>query len=670
MSKSKFLRKNDSIEIYGGDQSYTDNQSNQQPNQSGTHSIDLAQYLGTRDYMCPMIGKEIQIIRQLGKGVQGTAFEIKFADEPAKSYVIKKMTQTARLASNVDIKLQELDPVLVSVLNTGIQDADSELLSPYVYKCKIDKAYTYDSNVSNKDVTLPKGVLMCAINNDQGVAQYGEYLINAITGSLKQKGQCIHMSECFEFGLCMEKMGYYKNLVIYNFLELIDGITLKDAINPKFGPPKIVFLRKSPGELLEIRHILVQILFSIQTYQELNISHNDLHSENVMITKPKQGDMWNGKRLDTAKYYSYIFKWRDNSKEVSRKDNSEEVQIYIPVTSDRWIVKIIDWGYACKYPRTPEDSNGVILNQKVIDDVYEVIPNEFVPMYDVLRILDGFRGDDFVDKMLMYMLKIDEDEYEDKIDEFYDEYPDFMRLDEPYRKNVVARLFMDSDLFEDYRKKPTDATDEEIVVLGEISIDMSVDDTSKIEQFQKAVSKGRLEEVKRLVDTYSCTIEDIRSNDNEALRNAASEGHLEVLKYLVTKFNLTVEDVSSLNNWALRMAASEGHLDIIKYLVETFNPHVDKENILEALRMAAAEGYLKTLEYLVERFNLSVDDVRSEDNFALRWPATKGHLEVVKYLFNKFKLTQQDVNVTLKEAASAGHMDIVAYLRSLKLYKK
>ena len=67
------------------------------------------------------------------------------------------------------------------------------------------------------------------------------------------------------------------------------------------------------------------------------------------------------------------------------------------------------------------------------------------------------------------------------------------------------------------------------------------------------------------------TSEDIRSDDNYALRWASENGHFEVVKYLCETYQLTIEDIRSENNYALRWASLNGYFEVVKYLCETYS---------------------------------------------------------------------------------------------------
>ena len=61
------------------------------------------------------------------------------------------------------------------------------------------------------------------------------------------------------------------------------------------------------------------------------------------------------------------------------------------------------------------------------------------------------------------------------------------------------------------------------------------------------------------------SLDDIRTNNNEALRYTCRNGHLEVVKYLIAQ-GLTLDDISTNDNEALKSACKYGHLEIVEYL--------------------------------------------------------------------------------------------------------
>lgn len=61
-----------------------------------------------------------------------------------------------------------------------------------------------------------------------------------------------------------------------------------------------------------LRYIYFQVLFSlVKAQKHFEFVHNDLHSENVMFKRIKEGDMWQKQRLDNANGFRYTMKMDD-----------------------------------------------------------------------------------------------------------------------------------------------------------------------------------------------------------------------------------------------------------------------------------------------------------------------------------------------------------------------
>lgn len=115
--------------------------------------------------------------------------------------------------------------------------------------------------------------------------------------------------------------------------------------------------------------IYIQTMFAIATYQLIyNISHNDLHDDNVFVEFVTDKTMYDGKFLIDADWYHYSFQGND---------------IYVPAIPV--IVKIGDYGLSVKY------SDPIIGNKTVFETGYDQydyigpwIPNKYIPQYDSL----------------------------------------------------------------------------------------------------------------------------------------------------------------------------------------------------------------------------------------------------------------------------------------------
>ena len=89
-------------------------------------------------------------------------------------------------------------------------------------------------------------------------------------------------------------------------------------------------------------------------------------------------------------------------------------------------------------------------------------------------------------------------------------------------------------------------------------------------RFQKMCKIGNLHSAQWITQYFDLTREDVRSNNNYALRYSCENGHLEVTQWLTQYFNLTQEDARSNDNYALRWSRRNGHAHIIDWLKNTF----------------------------------------------------------------------------------------------------
>ncbi len=147
------------------------------------------------------------------------------------------------------------------------------------------------------------------------------------------------------------------------------------------------------------------------------------------------------------------------------------------------------------------------------------------------------------------------------------------------------------------------------------------------EKFYEYCKKCNLDEIKKL----NLNLDDIRSEDNSALRLASSNGNIEVVKYIINK-GLTLEDIRSYDNEAFRWACTNGHLEVIKYLIDKGLTIDDIRSIdNQAFRYASKNGYLEVVKYLVNQ-GLTLEDIRSKDNYVFLRTRLNGHFEVIKFI--------------------------------------
>ena len=202
---------------------------------------------------------------------------------------------------------------------------------------------------------------------------------------------------------------------------------------------------------------------------------------------------------------------------------------------------------------------------------------------------------------------------------------------------------------------------------GVTAEDVRTDDNFAL---RSSVRLGYIEIIKYLHTDYGLTAEDARVDDNFALKHSAENGHIEVVEYLHIGYGLTAEDARTNDNYSLRYSARNGHIDIVKYLHTgyklTINDARERNNY--ALKYSAENGHIEVVKYLHTGYGLTIKDARASDNFALKYSAENGHIKVVKYLHTGYGLTAEDAragnNYALRNSVKNGHIKVVKYLHT------
>lgn len=286
----------------------------------------IVKYLTGKSDKCDAFGTEIVFGKELGRGEFGVVSEVAIPKPGA--YVIKKfrrfepqiMGSKGTLKDNIASLKGLVNEAVASSLNGGDLNAvvDGVRIPKSMLPCRKKDRFTYE----------------CEIDS------YVEYIISLLVSDLLCKGKCINFIEMVDFISC-QKSG---SLDQYTIMEKIDG-TLHDG----------------PVTVADIDAALIQILSAVAIYQDAyKLSHNDLHSNNVMIKLITDDMSWNGQRLADAKYFHYSIRGTD---------------IYFPAT--RFIVKIGDWGLGVKFSkpiiRSSED--------------HWWLSRDYMPQYDSMFVL-------------------------------------------------------------------------------------------------------------------------------------------------------------------------------------------------------------------------------------------------------------------------------------------
>jgi len=214
--------------------------------------------------------------------------------------------------------------------------------------------------------------------------QYSEYVIGIIVSELVKNNRCPFFVDILDFATC-----YSPKFAQYIFMERVDGSLRKLIDN---GTIDLT-------DDLTARSIFTQLLLSIATYQSLyQVSHNDLHPDNIFIEIIKDNTIFNGKKLKDADYFSYNFRGKT---------------FYFKNVG--YLIKIGDWGFASKF------SDPIILNKNLqsVDEQGRlsgfrnkrgmlIIPNAYIPQYDITFAITslayevGIRKSNFFVRELLY----------------------------------------------------------------------------------------------------------------------------------------------------------------------------------------------------------------------------------------------------------------------------
>lgn len=368
----------------------------------------IIKYLSNVDNpVCPLLGSEIKFVKELGKGKMGVVFEIDFPDRGTRRYVAKKaqvpimsfVIEPAPRSGRQPVTFQDLQEkhgifskviIEYNQLSANPTDAITQDVIIPIFK---------KGCILRKDLTLPKlsgtGIVKFQPKDKICETTYTEFMIALLVGELYRSGTSINFLDTFYFATCIE--GHrLRNVQQYTFMEQIDR-SLKNTIgciteidrkgdkNPNYRP-----------EVVE--SILIQILHAISEYQEnYKIVHGDLHDDNVFLEYVRDTTTWNGELVLEADYYQYKVKGTD---------------LYVLGGREcPFIVKIGDWGIACKYstPRIIETTVGHT-GYDQMDGNGPWLPNFYTTAYDVLyiiNILDDLNpSNEFIQGILAWIYKL------------------------------------------------------------------------------------------------------------------------------------------------------------------------------------------------------------------------------------------------------------------------
>ena len=351
---------------------------------------ELVAYLANEDTICPLIGSKIRLVKELGRGVFGTAFLIKIKGMGPKEYVAKRSFGSVKtMHAEQTFPLEEYAKIISKTYMTDLQtvinlnggdpnkiiNKGNKIYVPeYSTICRTAKLKDFPRFDGEGATIIQPGSYLC---DDE---QYSEYVIGVLAGNLYRKGTSINFLDIFGFATCLTTKKRKSKVSQYVFMDRIDT-----DLHAKFD--EITQNKKMASAFL------IQIIHAIATYQHhYKLVHNDLHSGNVFIEYVTPNTKFNGETLYDADWYHYHISGTD---------------IYIPAIP--YIAKIGDFGLSVKW------SSPIVGNKYVVTTGFDQqdgngpwIPNWYAESYDMLYVTRFFYTDNtknvFIRKLFAQML--------------------------------------------------------------------------------------------------------------------------------------------------------------------------------------------------------------------------------------------------------------------------
>ncbi len=329
---------------------------------------NLVGYLAPPDHKrCPLVNAEITMGEMLGEGNQGSIFLISFPGMGKKQYVIKRgrlelefrvLTKATweALFKNADItwkyakrfqtrsSSKEFDKALPTD-KVGLVMPPSE--------CKLTEEMVVDAIpiLATDTVTAPVGSYLCPDPS------FSEYVNSVYAGQLYRDGVCAHFFNVYSFFSCGSGG---VNMQQYIMMDRLHGSLYENNQCLKLSNISDEIFGKKYSDGIK-DSLYVQTIFAIAMYQQkYELSHNDLHVNNVFVECVTKDTVYNNQTLYDADWFHYVI------------DNQD---IYVKASPG--IVKIGDWGMAIKY------SKPMVGDEEAFVSGYDgLMPNQFLPSYD------------------------------------------------------------------------------------------------------------------------------------------------------------------------------------------------------------------------------------------------------------------------------------------------
>jgi len=317
----------------------------------------LVKYLTAPSSVCAALGKEIKISpKPFATGSSGSISDVIFPGAKKGQYVIKsfsvivdvELVNPPRPLRDAAAAMKEYDTQLLVDVNGGDPDkVVSDIKVPmFVLPCSPVDNPKYKTNVRDQEVTLTEPYYLCKTES------VPEYVLSLLVAELYRDGTCAHFLDTVDFMTCV-KHDEPKQYVIMEKADRPLDVVIDQMAS----------LSSHEREKLTIG-LLIQTLFAVACYQHrYQISHNDLHQDNVLVKDITPDTEWNGQALASADWHHY---------------HILGVDLYMPAIA--MLVKVADFGTGIKW------SPPIIGYVSVITEM-AIVPTEYTPQYDSLLIL-------------------------------------------------------------------------------------------------------------------------------------------------------------------------------------------------------------------------------------------------------------------------------------------
>jgi ankyrin repeat protein len=207
----------------------------------------------------------------------------------------------------------------------------------------------------------------------------------------------------------------------------------------------------------------------------------------------------------------------------------------------------------------------------------------------------------------------------------------------------------------------------DVIFLCKPSIDVNAE-VKGWSAVMSAASKGRLENLKFLIEEKGGSLTNLSKNNFTLLQLAAQDGHLDVVKWLWAQTKTGLNHVNKFGWTPLYCAAFHGHAEVVDYLLGLgADPFLDSKDGWTVIMLLARVGNNAALQRVLAKIPDSelktrINSATFEKWTALHSAASRNHPKTVKILLeNGGDMLQKDARgwMPLACAVQQGHVEVV-----------